>query len=596
MKSSSFFLPSTTITTTKLTNARGNLLRDSILANSTGCCSLFSTITTTPITIPFARNLARNLHHSNSPKFFPFLFSHHRDGNSSHPHHSLNSPNQHFYNLQISNHHPSHRFFSTFPSDAQQEMTDLEIIMDEEQEPLEMMLPLSTTEVIPPKKHKPFSKNPPTTSTTFTRNQFTNLLKTLIKSNISEKKFEEYLTLFPAERYDNTINTLIMRFYSTRHNFAMVEAVMKRIKNPDLFVYTQLLNAYSLEGNEQKAEEIFKQISHPDIFVYNSMLTVYARQRNIGKFEGLLQQMKSKAYPNGITYSIILDAYFKVENFDKVDSLFEDIVKKCATGELEPSYIDVQLVNTYLTCLVHSAQYQKALNCFNKYVLGERIEQFLQDMKEKKTLSRGSGPLGVRPNERTILLMLCTFEGMKDEKNFENLITIMRFYKIRPNIYITSKLMQYFFMRKEFKKVIDVYTFSRLGWFKRSYSLVRYISQSYAALDDTEHLLQYITRLEEEGEIQYFNVHSLIYALALVKRPDVAEKLFHKYKSQTSNVSYLLRMYNAMLLCLIRSGLQEKAIQFYKSYPFKPNSITNRILCEKFDRRPENTLTATKKD
>ncbi|KAG2387847.1 hypothetical protein C9374_001441 [Naegleria lovaniensis] len=483
------------------------------------------------------------------------------------------------HNIANQQHHQT-RFFSIV-QDAYEEI-DHEMMIEE------------PTEIVPSsgaKKHKLFSRNLPTTNTstttstntTMTRNEFTNHLKNLSKSNVSEKKFEEYLKLFPAERFDNYIYTLIMHFYTTKHNFAMVEKVLKNIKTPDRFVFTELLKAYSLEGNEKKAEEVFRKITNPDIFIYNSMLTVYARQRNIEKFEQLLQELKLKGSPNRITYSIILDAYFKVESFDKVDTVFEEIAKQCETGGIEQGHIDIQLVNTYLTCLVHSTQYQKALDCFNKYVLGENIEHF-----PVHTRNHCSSPLGVKPNERTILLMLCAFEGMKDEKNFENLLNIMRYYKIKSNIYIASKLMQHFFERKEFKKVIDVFTFSSFLQYKCYYALVRYISQSYAALDDTEHLLQFIKLLEEQGGIQYFNVHSLIYALALVKQPQEAEKLFHKYKSQTSDTSYLLRMYNAMLLCLIRSGLKEEAVQFYKSYPFEPDSTTKRILREKFDRHPND--------
>jgi len=409
---------------------------------------------------------------------------------------------------------------------------------------------------------------------------FTRELKTMsMKEHLSEKQFENFLKQYPSSMFDNHIYNVIMGFYIRKNNYSMVEKVFQQIKKPDQYNYTELIKSYAYEGNVEKAEQLFKSIKTPDSKVYNSMLLLYSKQRNIEKVEEILQQLSKKNIkPNRFTYSILIDAYSKVGHLEKAESTFQEACEYAkSTNSFD--FLDIQLVNTLLSSFFNSGQHEKATTCFNNYVLGEPIDNF------DKKVSKKTGPLGIVPNQRTIVIMLSVFEAMKDEKKFENLIRVMKTFHIRPNAYIDTKLIQHFFDEKKYSSVIDVYTNNLQRNDNYNPLLMRHIVQSFAALNDTDNVILYTENAEQKGRINAFNLHNFIYALALVKKAEMAEKLFKNYKNQLTGNPKQVIAYNSMLLCYVRCGQSEKAITFYKNFPVQPDNTTERILRERFDRK-----------
>ncbi|EFC44451.1 predicted protein [Naegleria gruberi] len=410
--------------------------------------------------------------------------------------------------------------------------------------------------------------------------EFTRILKEKSRiNNLSESEFEHYLGLFPSERYDNHIYNIIMSFYTKKCNYSKVEKTFEKIQHPDSFNLTELLKAYAYEGNVEKAEQIFSQIKYPDIHICNCMILLYSKQRSIGNVEKVVSLLRQKMAPNNYTYSLLLDAYFKVGDIEKAESTFQEAIQQ--SDNAQHKFIDTELVNALLSCFFNAGQYDKVEHYFNQYILGEKLEEF--DSEKKKGIIKS--PIGVIPNQRTIVTMLSTYHNTKDEQKFESLLKVMNYFGVKSNEFIDTKLVHHFFNARKYEQVIEVYNNIRKFKEKYHYIFIRYFVQSFAALDRVENLMMYIQELEQQQRINTRNLHNIIYALALVKKADLGEAFYRKYYDETMDNDGKLRICNSLLLCYIRSGCFDKAALFYSKFPVKPDRNTERILAEKFDRK-----------
>ncbi|KAL9644323.1 hypothetical protein ABK040_005784 [Willaertia magna] len=390
---------------------------------------------------------------------------------------------------------------------------------------------------------------------------FTNQLKNLCKkSGSNEEVLQNLLSKFPVELYDNVIYNHILGFYIKRKQYKKAEEIFYKIKSPDTQNYTQILKCYAYEGNIKKVEEIFNKIKNPDIYVYNSLLVAYSNQRMTKEIEKIYNSIKDKKIANNFTFSILIEAYCKAEEFTKVENFFKEIM------EIYKDNVDIQVFNTLLSGLQTYGQYERALKYFETYITPLKLKY--QNVK----------PTFI-PNERTILIMLLIVESLKDETKFSQTIHLMRYLKIKPNNFINTKVIQNYFNRKKFNLVVD--WFDNIRKLERIHPLAhRFVLQSYAILDKVEEVKSLVRTAEKSGFITNQNCHNYIYSLTLIKEYNEAEKLFLKFKNQELSEEELLTLYNSMLLCYVRSGDQKKALHLFKHYPIPPNQRTMRIISD----------------
>ena len=137
---------------------------------------------------------------------------------------------------------------------------------------------------------------------------------------------------------------------------------------PNEYTYNQLVLNFAKKRDLDMVMKLNKEALDkygiiPNKFSYNNLMLCYAKMNKPNEAENVLREMIDKGIkPDVVTYTTLIDAYKRTDNFEKCWELFNE----CRHWRLDGKDVDEQLLSFMVRIAGSTHESEKALKIFSE--------------------------------------------------------------------------------------------------------------------------------------------------------------------------------------------------------------------------------------
>ncbi|CAO3692394.1 unnamed protein product [Umbelopsis ramanniana] len=148
-----------------------------------------------------------------------------------------------------------------------------------------------------------------------------------------------------------TITTLIKAFASenpeatARNSIRIFEQAVATGIKPDVVLYTTLIKMYADSANMQAALSLHSDMLavgvNPNVYTYTSLIEACVNTSQMDVAQKIFHLMKEteNKQPNAFTYCVMLQAWMKVQDADKIKELYQEAIDQVQLGAIEEDHV-----------------------------------------------------------------------------------------------------------------------------------------------------------------------------------------------------------------------------------------------------------------
>lgn len=148
-----------------------------------------------------------------------------------------------------------------------------------------------------------------------------------------------------------TITTLIKAFASenpeatARNSIRIFEQAVATGIKPDVVLYTTLIKMYADSADMQAALSLHSDMLsggvNPNVYTYTSLIEACVNTSQMDVAQKIFHLMKEteNKQPNAFTYCVMLQAWMKVQDADKIKELYQEAINQIQIGAIEEDHV-----------------------------------------------------------------------------------------------------------------------------------------------------------------------------------------------------------------------------------------------------------------
>jgi pentatricopeptide repeat protein len=160
-----------------------------------------------------------------------------------------------------------------------------------------------------------------------------------------------------------TITTLIKAFASedpeatARNSIRIFEQAVATGIKPDVVLYTTLIKMYADSANMQAALSIHSDMLavgiNPNVYTYTSLIEACVNTSQMDVAQKIFHLMKETEHkqPNAFTYCVMLQAWMKVQDADKIKEFYQEAIHQVQSGAIEEDHVLIDCLSQAKMCL-----------------------------------------------------------------------------------------------------------------------------------------------------------------------------------------------------------------------------------------------------
>jgi pentatricopeptide repeat protein len=311
---------------------------------------------------------------------------------------------------------------------------------------------------------------------------FNSVLDICIKNNDVQKAEEIFVEMKSGEVKASAITYSIMiKGYGNEKNlekcYELYQELLQKNLSPNEIIFGCLMNCAVKCSNLELMVEIYEKMVGLNMkinsVIYTTMIKGYAKMKkfenSISIYDSITFEEKEKA--NIIMFNAILDVCAESENYEKLISIFNEVLDSNKENFPSPNLLTY---STVIKGMIKAKNFTEAYRIYNKLrqttikldeiVFNIMIDGFAEAGEKQKAedLFIEMKKLNVKRSSiiYSILIKMYTRSCLKNEEDLPkatNLINLMREDGIKPSIIAYTTIMQMHLRKKNIKAAINIF-------------------------------------------------------------------------------------------------------------------------------------------